>query len=56
VRFRQNEQEFIFEAVARTRERIVRTFAEAKSEYIPHAGVDREFRQHTYVGYLRTLG
>lgn len=56
VRFRKDGQEFIFESVERTPERIVRAFDEAKSEYVPHAGVDRELRQHMYVGYLRTVG
>jgi hypothetical protein len=55
VRFRQDGREYIFEAVERTPERIVRAFDDAKSEYVPHAGVDREFRQHTYMGYLQTL-
>ncbi|MEO8621660.1 MAG: hypothetical protein ABI625_11380 [bacterium] len=55
IRFRQDSMEYIFESVARTRERIVRPFSEAKAEYVPHAGVDREFHQHTYVGYLRAL-
>ena len=27
----------------------------ARQGYIPHAGVDHEFHQHAYVGYLRAL-
>ena len=43
------------QAVARSPERIVRLFDEARQEYIPHAGVDHKFHQHAYVGYLRAL-
>jgi hypothetical protein len=55
VRFRQNGQEFIFEAVSRKRERMIRPFAEARSEYVPHAGVDHTFQHYGYVGFLRTM-
>ena len=55
VRFRRDGRDYIFEAVARSPEQIVRLFDEARQEYTPHAGVDHDFHQHAYVGYLRAL-
>ena len=53
IRFRQNGDDFIFEAVSRNRERMVRPFMEAKGEYVPHAGVDQTFQHYAYFGSLR---
>jgi hypothetical protein len=55
VRFRQNGEEFIFEAVSASRDGMVRPFADAKSEYVPHAGVDHTFQHYSYFGFLRTM-
>jgi hypothetical protein len=52
VRFRQHDGDYIFETVSRGRERMIRPLDEVRSEYIPHAGVDREFRRYAYFGFL----
>jgi hypothetical protein len=56
VRFRKENQEFVFEAVGTSREQMVRPLADAKAEYIPHAGVDHKFQRFAYVGYFRSRG
>lgn len=53
VRFRQEGRDYILESVNRTRELMVRPLEEVRAEYVPHAGVDHEFRQYAYSGYLR---
>ena len=55
IRFREAGQEYILEAVSRTRERMVRPFEEARVEYVPHAGVDRAFRSYAYHGVLHSI-
>jgi hypothetical protein len=55
IRFRESGQEYILEAVSRTRERMVRPFEEARVDYVPHTGVDREFRSYAYYRALRSI-
>lgn len=55
IRFRQAGEEFMFEAVSNSRERMIRPFSRAKAEYIPHAGVDQRFQHYAYFGFLRTF-
>jgi predicted transglutaminase-like cysteine proteinase len=53
IRYRHNGREFILESVSRRRDGMVRSFEDAKAEYVPYAGVDHAFRLHAYSGYLR---
>ncbi|HEU4996892.1 MAG TPA: hypothetical protein VFT29_18875 [Gemmatimonadaceae bacterium] len=55
VRFRQENRDFVLEAVANSRERMVRPLEEVREEYEPHVGVDNEFNSYGYFGYLREL-
>ncbi len=55
IRFRQHGEDFILEAVGGSRERMVRSFNEAKAEYTPYAGVDHKFQHYAYFGFLRTF-
>jgi hypothetical protein len=52
VRFRQDGRDYIFEAVSRKRDRMVRPLDDARAEYIPHAGVDGKLRSYGYAGRL----
>jgi len=54
VRFRQGGRDYIFETVSRRRERMIRPLDEVRGEYVPHAGVDREFHRFAYFGFLST--
>jgi predicted transglutaminase-like cysteine proteinase len=53
VRYLHDGRQYILESVGRTRETMVRPFDVARSEYVPHAGVDHSFRLHAYSGHLR---
>jgi hypothetical protein len=55
VRFSKGGQEFILETVGRSQERMIRSLSDAKSEYIPHAGIDQKFQRYAYCGYMRVF-
>jgi hypothetical protein len=54
VRYQHDGVDFILETVGRTRDTMLRTFDSAKSEYVPHAGVDHQFQLFAYSGYLHS--
>ena len=55
IRFRQNGSEYILETVAKSRERMIRPFDEAKGDYVPFTGVDGRFQTYTYSGILDAI-
>jgi hypothetical protein len=52
VLFRQNGEVFVFEAVAKTKERMIRPLAEVRQLYIPEFGVDRNRKRYAFRGAL----
>ncbi len=52
VLFRQDGETFLLEATAKSRDRMLRRFEEARAEYLPAVGVDRERKRFAYNGLL----
>ena len=49
---RRDGVEFLFEPVARDRERMLRPLAEVRESYVPQFGVDRHAKRFAFSGYL----
>ena len=55
VIFRREGTPFLFEAVAKTKERMVRPLTEAACDYRPEFGVDRARKRFAFNGFMLTL-
>jgi hypothetical protein len=55
VVFRRDGQTYLLEAVSKSRERIIRLLDEARAEYRPEYGVDRQRRRFAFNGALHTM-
>jgi hypothetical protein len=55
VMFRQDGEEYLLEATAHSRDRMVLRLAEARDEYEPHFGVDHRFARSAFTGQLHAL-
>ncbi len=49
---RRDGVEFLFEPVAKDRERMLRPLAEVRDDYVPQFGVDRNAKRFAFSGYL----
>jgi hypothetical protein len=56
VLLRQNGETFVFEAVAKQRDRMLRPLADVRDRYRPEFGVDRACRRYTFHGALIAMG
>ena len=52
VVYRVNREDFLFEPAAQSRQRMIRTLAEAKDEYVPHFAVNPRFATTAFVGCI----
>lgn len=52
VVFRQDGLEYLFEAVCRTKERMIQPLADVREEYLPQFGADRTGHRFAFSGYL----
>ncbi len=50
--FRRDGVEFLFEPVARDRQRMLRPLAEVRDDYVPQFGVDRRAHRFAFSGYI----
>jgi hypothetical protein len=55
VVFRLDGQTYLLEAVSKSRERIIRLLGEAKTEYRPEYGVDRQRQRFAFNGVIHTM-
>jgi len=55
VVFRRDGQTYLLEAVSKSRERIIRSLDEARAEYRPEYGVDRQRRRFAFNGVIHTM-
>ena len=55
IQFRDGETEYLFEPVARDRDRALRPLGDVRSEYIPEFGVARDRRRFLFAGYAYFL-
>jgi hypothetical protein len=54
VVFESDGESFLLEGTSSERDRILRRLSDARDDYIPHAGVDTEFRTWGYMGAAHT--
>lgn len=55
VVFTSGGERYLLESVAKDPANMVRPFAEARVEYIPHMSVDTQFTRRVHAGYVRWL-
>ena len=55
VIFRRDGQQYLLETVAKTRDRMIRRLEEAKADYRPEFGVDRNRQRFTFNGAIQTM-
>ena len=55
VVFDRNGERFLFEAVNKDQECMIRALSDARTEYSPHFSVDHAFTMRSYAGYLMYL-
>ena len=50
--FRQDGDEFLFEPVYRTKERMIKRLADVRGDYLPQFGADRTGHRFAFTGYM----
>jgi hypothetical protein len=55
VRFRQDGQDFLLEAVAKNYEAMVRPLEKSQDDYWPHHSVTGKFQRYSYHGFLHSM-
>jgi hypothetical protein len=55
VIYAENGNRFLFEATEKSRQRMIRPFADVSSQYSPYASVDQDLQRHLYAGFIGWL-